>query len=148
MQRIPLYMKIIFSTLPLLIGGFLYLGYRAETLLMFKWIDFLGLRQIINQFRLFSIEYPLPTWIYYSLPDGLWLFSYMLLINSIWNKGNKVQYLFWLYILPVIALTSEVLQIFFPKLGTFDLIDIIFYLLAILTFKILKKWKGNKTSCH
>ena len=141
-------MKYVFSILPLLIGGFLYLGYRTERLLMFDWVDNLGLRPTIYQFRLFCTEHPLPSWIYYSLPNGLWLLSYMLLISVIWDKKDNAQYLFWMYFLPIIALISELLQLFISKLGTFDIVDVSSYLLAILTFKIIETWEANKMSCH
>lgn len=141
-------MKYVFSILPLLIGGFLYLGYRTERLLMFDWVDNLGLRSTIYQFRLFCTEHPLPSWVYYSLPDGLWLLSYMLFMNIIWSKKEEVQYIIWLYILPVIAIVSEILQIFISEIGTFDIIDLLSYVSAILTFNIFTQWNVKKKFGH
>lgn len=141
-------MKFIFSILSLLTGGLIYLGYRTETLLMFKWVDYLGLSPWVKQLRTFCTEFPLPSWVYYSLPDGLWLLSYMLFMNIIWSKKEEIQYIIWLYILPIIAIVSEILQIFISGIGTFDIIDLLSYVSAILTFNIFTQWNVKKKIGH
>ena len=67
----------------------------------------------------------------------------MLFINIIWSKKEEVQYKIWLYILPVIAIVSEILQIFISEIGTFDIIDLLSYVSAILTFNIFTQWNVN-----
>ena len=105
--------NIALSIAPLIIGGMLYLGYRSQELLMFRWVNFLGLSNTVSSWRKICFQHPLPEWCYYALPDGLWLLSYILLIDLIW-QGNNYQYRVWVYVLPVIAIASEFMQLLIP----------------------------------
>lgn len=137
--------NIVSSIVPLIIGGMLYLGYRSQELLMFRWANYLGLSRIVNSWRKFCFQYPLPEWCYYALPDGLWLLSYILLINIIWNS-HTWKSIIWIYALPAIAITSELLQLLNPYFGTFDIMDIVCYLGAVILFELKNttQWKRKK----
>ena len=134
--------NIVSSIVPLIIGGMLYLGYRSQELLMFRWANYLGLSRIVNSWRKFCFQYPLPEWCYYALPDGLWLLSYILLINIIWDS-HTWKSIIWIYALPTIAITSELIQLLDSRFGTFDIMDVICYMGAILLFELKTKieWK-------
>lgn len=134
--------NIVLSIVPLIIGGMLYLGYRSQELLMFRWANYLGLSRIVNSWRKFCFQYPLPEWCYYALPDGLWLLSYILLINIIWDS-HTWKSIIWIYALPTIAITSELIQLLDSRFGTFDIMDVICYMGAILLFELKTKieWK-------
>lgn len=71
------------------------------------------------------------SWVKYNLVDGLWLLSFLLLIEAVWNKDMKRKMTF---MLPVIAFAfaSEVFQYMGLISGTGDIWDTIFYVLAIL----------------
>lgn len=129
--------KIITALMLFFIGGMIYLGYRSTSLLMFRWVNTLGLDNTINNFRSIVKHYPIPDWVMYSLPDGLWILSYMLLIDTIWGWDN-LEFKYWLYILPIIGIVSEFLQIAFSCLGTFDIADLFCYIFSILIFKFYK----------
>ena len=137
--------NIVLSIVPLIIGGMLYLGYRSQELLMFRWANYLGLSRIVNSWRKFCFQYPLPEWCYYALPDGLWLLSYILLINIIWNS-HTWKSIIWIYALSAIAITSELLQLLNPYFGTFDIMDIVCYLGAVILFELKNttQWKRKK----
>lgn len=137
--------NIVSSIVPLIIGGMLYLGYRSQDLLMFRWANYLGLSRFVNSWRKFCFQYPLPEWCYYALPDGLWLLSYILLINIIWNS-HTWKSIIWIYALPAIAITSELLQLLNPNFGTFDIMDIVCYLGAVILFELKNttQWKRKK----
>ena len=137
--------NIVLSIVPLIIGGMLYLGYRSQELLMFRWANYLGLSRIVNSWRKFCFQYPLPEWCYYALPDGLWLLSYILLINIIWNS-HTWKSIIWIYALLAIAITSELLQLLNPYFGTFDIMDIVCYLGAVILFELKNttQWKRKK----
>ena len=137
--------NIVLSIVPLIIGGRLYLGYRSQELLMFRLPNYLGLSRIVNSWRKFCFQYPLPEWCYYALPDGLWLLSYILLINIIWNS-HTWKSIIWIYALPAIAITSELLQLLNPYFGTFDIMDIVCYLGAVILFELKNttQWKRKK----
>lgn len=137
--------NIVSSIVPLILGGMLYLGYRRQELLMFRWANYLGLSRIVNSWRKFCFQYPLPEWCYYALPDGLWLLSYILLINIIWNS-HTWKSIIWIYALPAIAITSELLQLLNSYFGTFDIMDIVCYLGAVILFELKNttQWKRKK----
>lgn len=127
--------KIIWAYILLFIGSMIYLSFRSTTLLLFEWCRFLGLDCYINFFRSFVCKIQPSNFIIYNLPGGMWLLSYMLLINVIWaNEKGNIYYRLFLYSLPIITLYSEVAQLFSFVPGTFDILDIICYLFAIIFF--------------
>lgn len=128
--------KIFISLLSLLIGGLIYIGFRDENLLMFDWFNNLGLNSYIVFFRTELQHIDLPNWVIYSLPDGLWVLSYMILINEIWKSKREPQYYIWSYSLPIIAITLEITQIFTSYVGTFDIYDLLCYICPILFFLV------------
>ena len=96
---------------------------------MFKWFRYLSLENQILEIRK-SINFELPNWFVFNLPDGLWIFSYTFMMLKIWNYKFTIKSLFWILLMPLIAITSEFLQYFHILCGTFDLLDLIFYLLG------------------
>ncbi len=130
--------KSILSLLILCVGGLIYIGFRDKSLLMFTWFNYLGVSENIDTFRgLFNSE-GVYGWVKNSLPDGLWLFSYMFLVDAIWNGSKSISAYIFIYYLPLLALMSEILQYFGLVPGVFDWIDIASYLFAILLYNIIK----------
>ena len=89
--------------LTLIIGGLIYILFRTDSLVMFKWFAALSLDKPIEYLRdsTLTVKNHLPDWFLFSLPDGLWIFSYI---------------------------TFELGQLFNIVPGTFDAIDLIFYI--------------------
>jgi len=109
---------------------------------MFSWFEELKILSFINNLRDSTLNYSnnLPNIILYSLPDGLWLFSYISFILLLWKNEIKNENLFWILIIPLISLVSELGQLtnFVP--GTFDFSDLLVYFLGtILPFIIYRK---------
>ena len=128
----------ILSLLILCIGGLIYIGLRDKSLLMFDWFNHLGLSQHVDIFRgLFNSE-GVYGWVKNSLPDGLWLFSYMFLVDVIWNGSKSFSAYIFIYYLPFLALMSEFLQYLGLVPGVFDWIDVASYLFAILLYITIK----------
>ena len=75
------------------LGGSLYLLFRPKTLLMFKWVDSLGLSEYLDLLRDMVSDITLNHITLYSLPDGLWLASYIIVVNTIVSKNNKYNYI-------------------------------------------------------
>lgn len=126
----------------LIVGFLIYVLFRTPTLILFSFIktlDFLNpIFKLRNATILFSNQ--LPNWFLYALPDGLWLFSYISLTLYLWNNELKPESLFWIFIVPILAIVSEIGQLTALIPGTFDTIDIIMYLLgSISPFIIFKK---------
>lgn len=119
-------MTMLLGMLSLFVGGSLYLMCRSDSLVMFSWCKNLGIYDMVLSLR---PEESLGGWVVYSLPDGLWLFSYILLMGSIWNFNLK-QSCYASCPLAVIAIGSELLQIPGWIPGTFDVADLLCYLSA------------------
>lgn len=130
--------RVIIALLLVTLGGIIYLTYRTKSLLMFKWGDAIKLSDTIEQMRLLGQDIHIPQWIKFCLPDGMWLLSYLLIIDVVWKNSSDNKKTFWLSILPFIAIGSELMQIFIPQIGTFDFIDFLCYIGAIITFLIIK----------
>ena len=73
------------------------------------------------------------------MPAGLWLFSYLFIIDSVWGNYKKSVYNCFLCTLPIMAITSELLQYFSILSGTFDFLDLMSYISAIFLFIFIKK---------
>ena len=121
------------------VGGSIYLLFRPKTLLMFKWVESLGLNEYIDRLRDMVSGITLNHITLYSLPDGLLLASYIIVVNTIVSKDNKVNLLFWSFLLPAIAVTFEILQIPGVIPGVFDVFDLICYILPLLIYLIYLK---------
>ena len=133
---------IFISIITLSIGTLIYLLFRVSTLKVFSWLNFLGIDFVNNDLRKKSINYmpKIPDWFIFSLPDGIWIFSYVLVMISIWNFTLNKKSIFWMTIIPLVAIFSEIFQIFDFIPGTFDFVDLSFYILGfILPFIIFKK---------
>lgn len=128
--------------LTLLCGSSIYVLFRTSNLKMFVWFDKLRILSFINDLRSFSINYSnnLPNIILYSLPDGLWMFSYVNLVLFLWKNEIKYENLFWIFIIPILSIISELGQLAKLIPGTFDFSDLLMYLLGtILPFIIYRK---------
>ena len=138
--------KLIFlSILSILFGGVIYIAFRSSSIILFNWIDYIVLIDPVENLRIVTLPYKeyLPEWFLYSLPDGLWMFSYSCIVLVIWKRKITKYSLLWLLSLPMISILLEVLQYYDYFNGTFDIIDIVFFifgsLLPILINKKIKK---------
>lgn len=134
-QRI---VKVILSFAILIIGGLIYVGFRDKSLLMFSWFEQLGVSGEVDAFRGLVNSEGVYGWVKNSLPDGLWLFAYMFLVDAIWNGSKSISSYIFIFSLPFFALLSEFLQYFGMLPGVFDWIDVASYLFAFLLFVIVK----------
>ena len=121
------------------VGGFLYILLRTENLLMFSWFDEIGLSQTVDNIRMLYGQQTPYAWVKNNLPAGLWLFSYLFIIDSLWWKEKNNVYKFFLFLLPIIAIGSEFLQLLKIVPGTFDELDICSYISALLLYILIKK---------
>ncbi len=133
---------IVNSILSLLVGCFIYLFFRDPSLIFFGWIDDVGLSNSVMFFQetMSLTRTDLPNWFLYSLPDGLWLFSYVCIMLHVWRKSMRWMGFIWTLISPIIAVSFELSQLINPSLGTFDWSDLLFYTFAtIIPFVIFRK---------
>ncbi|PIF30804.1 hypothetical protein CLU81_1254 [Flavobacterium sp. 9] len=123
-------------------GSIIYVLFRSSSLRMFLWFEKLGVLNFIQTIRNFTIDYKnnFPSFILFSFPDGLWLFSYVSVVLYLWKNEIRYENVFWILIVPIIAIMSELGQILKIVPGTFDIIDLLMYLLGTtLPFLIYKK---------
>lgn len=124
--------------LPVIFGGIIYILWRSDTLLLFKWASFLGAGPVISVAR--AVVHPLssdvPSLFFFSLPAALWLYATTSSLNIIWEGRRHRAWACWVLLALFIALGSEIAQAADLIPGTFDLIDTGSYVAAWL-FSIL-----------
>jgi hypothetical protein len=136
--------KLIFIhvTIPLIFGGLIYISFRSVSLRMFNWfkwseIDFFTsiIRNLIH-----PLKNNIPPWFYFSLPDGLWVYSFSSALLIYWNNDfKKVKY--WLLIPFTSGIFIEILQGFNFFHGTFDFLDLLLSTLGLLLSKTIINYK-------
>jgi hypothetical protein len=140
---------LIYVLIPILIGGLIYIASRSKTLKMFNWFEKMNLSNEIETIRNYFVGIELPNWIVYNLPDLLWVFSFTSFLLLIWNKRIEKENLFYILFPMCIGVFSEIGQFFSIINGTFDKLDIIFYVFggfsSILIISKLKINKNEKT---
>ena len=72
----------------------------------------------------------------YNLPAGLWTISYIILMQLIMTDTRGINRILWIYSLPLFLTIVEFLQLFSFFPGTFDVLDIVVYIIPII-FSIL-----------
>ena len=123
----------------LLVGGLIYIVFRDERLLMFRWFDELGLSIFLSNLRVEYGHQNIYGWIKNSMPAGLWLFSYLFIVDSIWWKEKGIIYKGFIFVLPIMSIGSEIMQYYKVLPGTFDVLDICSYMCAVILFLLIKK---------
>lgn len=143
--------KVFLILFPLFLGIGIYLLYRSKNLFYFKFFSthpviyehIISLRELAWSYRKH-----LPLWSVYSLPDGLWLFSFgaALLVD---RKFYTIHFIIFTLIY-IFMVGLEFVQKYFgghgTMLGTFDYLDIVFFtcgymcisLISILLYKLQK----------
>jgi hypothetical protein len=124
--------RIIISLTALFFGGMIYILWRTETLFMFSWFGRLGLGDAIVWLRASAEQFSvyLPDWFIFSLPNALWIFSGLILFDSIWGANLSGSKLSWLLVYCIIAVGSEVAQAFRIIPGIFDYKDLVFMIIG------------------
>ena len=140
----------IYLSIPaLLLGGIIYILFRASEPVFINWIRTIGLDSWLNFARgkSLSSSLHLPAWIVFSLPNGLWAFAYAFLITGIWwGSGSWLKY-FWMASIPLLVLGYEILQYAGSIPGTFCMQDIALGIVG-LTAGIIAGIKTTKLQNH
>ena len=127
-------LKIIAGLIFLLSGSYLYLKFRSETLLMFKWAENLGLDFIVSSIRgsFQGLNSDRMKYIIFSAPYGMWVISFCCFIGAIWHKDNSLSAIIWRLFVPVIAISSELLQFVGLLPGTYDTNDLLVLIVSTI----------------
>ena len=126
---------LILAILTISLGGLIYILLRPTESIFFGWIKTVGLGNELNRLRdlqLF-ITSTVPEWIIYSLPNGLWAFTYAAIITHIWWRSQSILKFFWIATIPLLVLGYEFLQITELLSGTFCMQDLLFGVAGIIS---------------
>lgn len=120
--------------LPVAIGTMIYLLFRPTNLTVFHWADAIGLYKYVIAVRDYTdISHLLPAWIIYSLPNGLWAFSFMFCISFIWGSNRCIEKLAFLLLVILLSVGSEMAQLFIIIPGTFCYSDVLFNSVGVIS---------------
>jgi len=123
---------------PLIIGFLIYLLFRDENLIIYRWFESIGVLNVLlpnnSDLSELTIAVYIPSWAKYSLSDGIWMYVFTSTIFVIWV--HKIN-LYWIVLPFILGIGYEISQLFEYIPGTFDYTDLIFlvsaYLLALGT---------------
>ena len=108
----------------LFIAGLIYLCFRPNTLLLFRWLDFIGFNYYIFQ----NIDIKLPSFFIYNFSNALFLLFGYIIIYVIWDKNIK-HYLFYISLITFLNIVYEII--------TNDIEDIIAICITFMIFLLV-----------
>ena len=133
----------------LTIGGVIYLLYRPRILMLHVIADGLGLGGCIDSLRGVADQWPLPSFLVFCVPNGLWSTAYILLIDGlIAGRSRRWQRLVGVSVIPFLGAMSELLQASGTIPGTFDWGDLLCYLLPLLVYAMVASNKQEKRQLY
>jgi len=142
-------LQMLFAIVPVVTGGLIYLFWRSGPIKFFAWFEDLGLSNLLLSIRQHSYTPPsfVPNFVVYSLPNGLWAFSFAFIVTLLWcNHKSPLKFL-WLATIPVVGLGYEILQALEVISGTFCFVDLGLCLAGVLTGTLLalkfKMWRQS-----
>ncbi len=109
---------------------------------MFSWVEAIRLEGFVDALREYKTTFNIPYFIKYCLPNALWTLSYILMVDAIIRKDNNK--LFWTIVLPIIAAVLEIFQIWKIIPGTFDIADLVCFLLPTILYLVYYKINYNE----
>ena len=140
---------VVLSIMLCLLGGVLiYAITRSESIYLNQWLGHIDDGKVLHFFQSLVLNSHIPQGIIYSLPDALWMLALITTILCIWNFKLHRRSIRWIIIGLAAGLMFEILQAFHFIRGTFDIIDLIWMLIAgfiPIAFLKLKSysWKTN-----
>ena len=112
---------------PLMVGGLIYLLWRAESLVMFQWVDALGGTEVLRACRAWAspVRSFIPEWVAYSIPDAMWVYACTAHFGVIWRGVSGWYSRVWRWLGWVLAFGGELGQGLGLVPGTFDWMDLL-----------------------
>lgn len=124
--------KYLIILLSLVAGLFIYLVWRDISSPFYHWAANIGLASEVDFVRNHCSDIRMPSWFVYSLPDGLWMFSFVLTMMTVWGFDLNKNSIQWIGISIAIGFSIEVTQMYFSELGRFDWMDMFFISIGAL----------------
>lgn len=119
--------------LPIFAGAAIYAIFRPGNLRMFVWADSLGIAPFLMSVRGAAPQGAgIPHWVVYSLPNGLWGYAVMAFLILVWRDSQPFARYTWIGCGVALTIGSELGQFFGYVPGTFDGLDLLICLLAVV----------------
>ena len=135
--------KIALGVACLLMGCAIYLVLRKDTIHLYRWWHAIVGTGALESLRETARSWQVPECVRYSLPDGLYCLSYILITDGLLN-GEKG---FWRHaivcLIPTVAITHECLQAAGLARGTFDWVDVVCYALPPTAYFLYMRMREN-----
>lgn len=116
-----------FGILFLICGCAIYLLFRSKSLNIYQWCSALGLSSSIDTLRYTVQDWNVSEFVKFSLPDGLYCAAYILIIEAIWYNDIGLVKNIIISLIPLVTISSEILQFYGLVKGTFDINDLVCY---------------------
>ena len=126
--------KVLLAVSFLVCGCLIYLLFRSKTLNIYQWSLALGISTPIEHARGLVHGWVVSDFIRFSLPDGLYCAAYILLIDTIWRNDKRILKYYFLSVVPIMTISSELLQYYGLVRGTFDIADLLCYLVPPMVY--------------
>lgn len=117
----------------------IYFAFRSETIYLNKWAVEAGLGNFLQYLRNAVAGWHVSGFVKYSLPDGLFCVSYILLMDAIWWRSNQNVRIFLTTFIPLVAVIHEIMQGMGIARGTFDWLDLLAYAVPLVIYISLLK---------
>lgn len=137
--------QVIAGILLLLCGIGIYLLFRSETIRLNQWFSAIGHSETVDILRQGVQQWNVPEFVKFSLPDGLYCASYILLMDAVWHKSRTWPRIAASSAMPLVAIGHELLQGAGLARGTFDWCDLLSYALPLVAYLLLITKKKTKT---
>ena len=108
--------------------------YRPKNIILFEVLNKLGGSTTVDIVRSKVEHVHLLDFVVYSLPAGLWTASYLMAMCLCTKQLNKKMRLSLALPLPLSAVVLEFMQLFGLCPGTFDIYDVVCYVIPIIIF--------------
>lgn len=125
--------QMVLGFLLLACGCSIYMIFRNQDIVLNKWCQSLGIADFVEPMRMAVKDSHVPDFILYSLPDGLYCASYILLMDAAW-EGKRLSRNIAVALIPSVAIMHEIAQGIGWARGTFDICDLIFYALPFALY--------------
>ena len=135
--------EVLLGIIFLICGCAIYLLFRSKTLNIYQWCVALGFSDMIDSFRNNVQNWNVSEFVKFSIPDGLYCAAYILIIDAIWLNDNGIIKNIIISLVPFVTISSEVLQYYGLVKGTFDIYDLICYVIPPLVYFLLKPTNIN-----
>jgi hypothetical protein len=99
---------------------------------MFRWFEMVGVGPVVQQLRItmMPLQAGLPSWVEYSLPDAMWVYSLTAFMALVWKGTNFRVRAIWISAGLLLGAGSELGQLAGYVPGSFDASDFLLCVFA------------------